>query len=152
MEKNCSLFSHTRIKKNKIYVCLDWLFSLFLCENKLTLLIINSKIILIFQLFPIYCYRLLLRVVFFQSRIGNFSKSSWTKTEFFFGFSMKFCLEICYDLFFWTTYQGFRRSQSRKSEDFDQKTKSCLKSSVLGFINQETAQNDHNKILYTILG
>ena len=36
MEKNCSLFSHTRIKKNKIYVCLDWLFSLFLCENKLT--------------------------------------------------------------------------------------------------------------------
>ena len=36
MGKNRSLFSHTHIKKNKIYVCLDWLFSLFLCENKLT--------------------------------------------------------------------------------------------------------------------
>ena len=34
--KICSLFSHTRIKKNKIYVCLDWLFPFFLCENKLT--------------------------------------------------------------------------------------------------------------------
>ena len=53
--------------------------------------------------------------------------------------------------FFWTTYQGFRRGQSRKSEDFDQNTKSGLKSSVLGFINRETAQNDHNKILYMIL-
>jgi hypothetical protein len=38
MEKKRSLFSHTRIKKKKIYVCLDWLFSLFLCENKLTLI------------------------------------------------------------------------------------------------------------------
>ena len=53
--------------------------------------------------------------------------------------------------FFWTTYQGFRRGQSRKSEDFDQNTKSGLKSSVLSFINQETAQIDHNKILYMIL-
>jgi hypothetical protein len=53
--------------------------------------------------------------------------------------------------FFRTTYQGFRRGQSRKSEDFDQNTISGLKSSVLSFINQETAQNDHNKILYMIL-
>jgi hypothetical protein len=82
---------------------------------------------------------------------GHFSKSSWTKTEFFFGFSMKFCLEICYDLFFWTTYQGFRRGQSRKSEDFDQNTKSALKSSVLGFINRETAQNYEDSFLYMIL-
>jgi hypothetical protein len=52
--------------------------------------------------------------------------------------------------FFRTTYQGFRRGQSRKSEDCDQNTKSGLKSSVLGFINQETAQNDHNKVLYMI--
>ena len=37
MVKKRSLFSHTHIKKKKIYVCLDWLFSLFLCENKLTL-------------------------------------------------------------------------------------------------------------------
>ncbi len=65
---------------------------------------------------------------------------------------MKFCLEISYDLFFWTTYQGFRRGQSRKSEDSDQNTKNGLKSSVLGFINRETAQNHHNKILYMILG
>ena len=64
---------------------------------------------------------------------------------------MKFCLEINYDLFFWTTYQGFRRGQSRKSEDFYQITRSGLKSSVLGFINRETAQNDHNKILHMIL-
>jgi hypothetical protein len=35
-----------------------------------------------------------LKVVFSKRRIGNFLKSSWTKTEFFFGFSMKFCLEI----------------------------------------------------------
>ena len=54
--------------------------------------------------------------------------------------------------FFWTTYQGFRRGQSRKSEDFDQNTKNGLKSSVSDFINRETAQNDHNKILYMILG
>jgi hypothetical protein len=53
--------------------------------------------------------------------------------------------------FFWTTYQGFSRSQSRKSEDFDQNTKSGLKSSLLGFINRETAQNDGNKISSTIL-
>ncbi len=39
-----------------------------------------------------------------------------------------------------------------KSEDFDQNTKNGLKSSVSGFINRETAQNDHNKILYMILG
>ena len=37
-----------------------------------------------------------LRVVFLRDAIGHFSKSSWTKTEFFFGFSMKFCLEISY--------------------------------------------------------
>ena len=54
--------------------------------------------------------------------------------------------------FFLTTFQGSRRVQRRKSEDFDQNTKSGLKSSVLGFINRETAQNDHNKILYMILG
>ncbi len=54
--------------------------------------------------------------------------------------------------FFWTTYQGFRRGQSRKSGDFDQNTRSGLKSSVLGFINRERAHNDHNKILYMILG
>ncbi len=83
---------------------------------------------------------------------GHFSKSSWTKTEFIFGFSMKFCLEISYEIFFWTTYQDFRRGQSRKSEDFDQNTKSGLKSSVLGFINRKMAQNGHNKILYMILG
>jgi hypothetical protein len=53
---------------------------------------------------------------------------------------------------FWTTYQGFRRGQRRKSEDFDQNTKSGLKSTVWGFINRETAQNDHNKILYMIMG
>ncbi len=53
--------------------------------------------------------------------------------------------------FFWTLYQGFRRGQSRKSEDFDRITKSGLKSSVFGFINRETAQNDHNEILYMIL-
>ncbi len=49
--------------------------------------------------------------------------------------------------FFWTIYQGFRRGPSRrgKSEDFDQKTKHGLKSSVLGFINRETAQNDTAK-------
>jgi hypothetical protein len=50
--------------------------------------------------------------------------------------------------FFWTNYQGFRRGQSRKSEDFDQNTKSDLKSSLLGFINREMAQNDYNKILF----
>jgi hypothetical protein len=31
---------------------------------------------------------------------------------------MKFCLEISYDLFFWITYQGFRRVQSRKSVQY----------------------------------
>ena len=49
---------------------------------------------------------------------------------------------------FWTTYQGSRWGQSRKSEDFDQNTKSDLKSSLLGFINREMAQNDYNKILF----
>ena len=57
---------------------------------------------------------------------------------------MKFYLEISYDLFFWTTYKGFRRGQSPKSEDFDQNTRIGLKSSILGFINRETAQNDEN--------
>ena len=46
--------------------------------------------------------------------------------------------------FFWTTYKGFRRGQSPKSEDFDQITRNGLKSSILGFINRETAQNDEN--------
>ena len=45
---------------------------------------------------------------------------------------------------FWTTYQGFRRGEIRKSNDFDQNTKSGLKSSVLGFIYRETAQNDED--------
>ncbi len=54
--------------------------------------------------------------------------------------------------FFWSTYQGSRSGQSRKSEDFGQNTKNCQKSSVLGFVNRETAQNNHNKILYMILG
>ena len=54
--------------------------------------------------------------------------------------------------FFWTTFRGFRRGQSRKSEDFDQITKNGLKSSFLGLIDRETTRNDHNKILYTILG
>ena len=31
-------------------------------------------------------------------------------------------------------------------------TKNGLKSSFLGFINRKTAQNDHNKILYMIMG
>ena len=46
--------------------------------------------------------------------------------------------------FFWTTYKDFWRGQSRKSEDFDQDTKSGLKSSVLSFIYRETAKNDGN--------
>ncbi len=62
---------------------------------------------------------------------------------------MKFCLKICYDLFFWTNIQGFMGGQSRKSEDLDQNT--GLKSSFLSFIYREMAQNDHNKILYMIL-
>jgi hypothetical protein len=41
-----------------------------------------------------------LRVIF-QSPRGQ-------KLRIFFGFSMKLCLEICYDLFFWTTSQGSR--------------------------------------------
>jgi hypothetical protein len=41
-----------------------------------------------------------LRVVFSKILESHFSKSSWTKTEFFFGFSMKFCLKISYDQFF----------------------------------------------------
>jgi hypothetical protein len=53
--------------------------------------------------------------------------------------------------FFWTTYQGFRRGQSRKSEDFDKNTKNALKSSFLRFIYRETVQNDVNQILYSIL-
>jgi hypothetical protein len=63
---------------------------------------------------------------FFKSSIGHFSKSSWTKTELFFGFPWNSVVDICYDLFFLD--QGFRRGQSRKSEDFDQNTKSGLKS------------------------
>ena len=53
--------------------------------------------------------------------------------------------------FFWTTIRSHRRGQSRKSGDFDQNTKNGLKSSFLSFINRETAQNDGNKILYSIL-
>jgi hypothetical protein len=52
---------------------------------------------------------------------------------------------------FWKSYQGFRRGQSRKSGDFDQNTKSGLKSSFLGFINRQTAQNGGNWFLYMIL-
>jgi hypothetical protein len=52
---------------------------------------------------------------------------------------------------FWTTYQCFRRGQSLKSGDFDQNTKYALKSSVLGLIDREKAQNDGNKISQTIL-
>jgi hypothetical protein len=64
---------------------------------------------------------------------------------------MKFCLEICYESFFWTTIQSFWTVQSRKSGDFDQNTKNGLKSSFLSFINRKTAQNDHNRNLYMIL-
>jgi hypothetical protein len=46
--------------------------------------------------------------------------------------------------FFWTTYQDFRRGQSRKSVDFDHNTKNGLKSPFLSFIYRETAQNDEN--------
>ena len=34
------------------------------------------------------------------------------------------------------------RSQSQKSQNYDHNTKSGLKSSILGFINRERAQND----------
>ncbi len=61
-----------------------------------------------------------------------------------FGFSMKFWLEIRYELFFLTTIHGFRRSQNLRFFDFDQNTKSGLKSSVLGFINREMTLNDEN--------
>ncbi len=47
--------------------------------------------------------------------------------------------------FFGPLIKIFRRGQSRKSEDFDQITRSGLKSSVSGFINRETVQNDHIK-------
>ena len=46
--------------------------------------------------------------------------------------------------FFWTTYQGFRRGQSRKIEDFDQNTKNGLKSSDLDIFHREKAQSDEN--------
>jgi hypothetical protein len=58
------------------------------------------------------------------------------------------------DYFFWAAIQGFRRGQSQKVysiDDFDKNTKNGLKSSFLSFIYRETAQNDANKILYTIV-
>ncbi len=62
---------------------------------------------------------------------------------------MKFCLEISF--FFGPLIGVLEGDQSRKSEDFDRNTKNGLRSSVFGFINRETAQNDHDKILYMIL-
>ncbi len=53
--------------------------------------------------------------IFFKSGIVHFSKSSWTVTEYFFVCSIKFCLEICYDLFFWKDLSGFQEvSMSKK--------------------------------------
>jgi hypothetical protein len=45
--------------------------------------------------------------------------------------------------FLWSTIQGFRRGQSRKSVgDFVKITKNGLESSFLSFINRETVQNN----------
>ncbi len=87
---------------------------------------------------------------FLKSRIGHYSKSSWTKLSFFPDCPWNSVWKSATTYFFWTTHQGFRRGQSRKSDDFDQYTKKGLKSSVLGFIIRETAQKDHNKNLYMI--
>jgi hypothetical protein len=48
---------------------------------------------------------------FLRDVLAIFSKSSWKKTEFFFGFSMKFCLEISYDLFFLDHYSGYKEKE-----------------------------------------
>jgi hypothetical protein len=69
------------------------------------------------------------------------------KTEFFFGFFMKFCLEISYDFFFVPLIRylgGVKVEKMYIIGYFGKNTKNGLKSLFLSSIYQETAQNDEN--------
>jgi len=68
-----------------------------------------------------------------------FQRTRGEKTIFFQIFPWNSVWKSTMNYFFWTTYQGLRRGQSIKSEDFDQNTKSGLKSSLLSFIYREMA-------------